>query len=248
MFLLSIFGYYCENVVDFIMKLKKNNAIWDESTCFLCNNCIKEWIPAILANKKTFKVKKGELIFKEGTPVTGIFFINSGYVKVHKRWDADKELIVRFAKEGAILGHRGMGKTPIYPASATALQAGVVGYVDMEFFEATLKVNPDFTYKLLQFFADELRESERKMRNLAHMSVKGRVAESLLILKDQFGLTSEGFINIELSRQDLASFAGATYETVFRVINELVNEKMLVLSGKSISIANYEMLLKLTQD
>jgi CRP-like cAMP-binding protein len=230
------------------MKMKKSTFGCDPSICFLCKNVLKEWLPAILAHKKNYKVKKGELIFKEGYPVTGIFFVNSGYVKVHKRWDADKELIVRFAKEGAILGHRGMGKKPIYPVSATALANGVVGYIDMEFFEATLKVNADFTYKLLQFFADELRESERKMRNLAHMSVKGRVAESLIILKEQFGVTDEGNINIELSRQDLASFAGATYETVFRVINELVNDKMLVLTGKSISIANYEMLVKLTQD
>jgi len=228
--------------------MKKNNSIFNIESSFLCKNCMKEWIPAILANKKNFKVKKGESIFKEGDTVKGIYFVNTGNVKVHKRWDDDKELIVRFARDGAILGHRGLGGNGIYPVSATALQAGIVEYIDMDFFDATLKVNNDFTYKLLHFFAEELRESERKMRNLAHMPVKGRVAEALLILKNQFGLTDGGFINIELSRQDLASFAGATYETVFRVINELVNEKILVLSGKSISIANNDLLLKLTQD
>jgi CRP-like cAMP-binding protein len=228
--------------------MKKSNYLDNLESSFLCKYCLQEWIPAILANKKNFKIKKGETIFKEGDPVTGIFFINTGNVMVHKRWDADKELIVRFAKDGAILGHRGLGETAVYPVSATALQAGVVEYIDMDFFETTLKVNSGFTYKLMQYFADELRESERKMRNLAHMSVKGRVAEALIILKNQFGLTDGGFINIELSRQDLASFAGATYETVFRVINELVHEKLLILSGKSISIANQEKLLKLTQN
>jgi CRP-like cAMP-binding protein len=228
--------------------MKKNNSIFNIESSFLCNNCIKEWIPAILANKKNFKIKKGESVFKEGDAVKGIYFVNTGNVKVHKRWDDDKELIVRFARDGAILGHRGLGGNGIYPVSATALQAGIIEYVDMDFFDATLKVNNGFTYKLLQFFAEELRESERKMRNLAHMPVKGRVAEALIILQNQFGLTEAGFINIELSRQDLASFAGATYETVFRVINELVNEKLLVLSGKSISIANNDRLLELTQD
>ena len=228
--------------------MKKSNSIFNIESSFLCNNCIKEWIPAILANKKNFKIKKGESVFKEGDTVKGIYFVNTGNVKVHKRWDDDKELIVRFARDGAILGHRGLGGNGIYPVSATALQAGIIEYIDMDFFDATLKVNNDFTYRLLQFFAEELRESERKMRNLAHMPVKGRVAEALIILQNQFGLTEDGFINIELSRQDLASFAGATYETVFRVINELVNEKLLVLSGKSISIANTDRLLKLTQD
>src|ERR1700761_4070 len=225
--------------------MKKSKIDCNPDNCFLTKNCLKEWLPTILQHKKTFKVKKGETIFKEGDPVTGVFFVNAGNVKVHKRWDADKELIIRFAKAGSILGHRGLGGDT-YPASATALEAGVVCYIDLNFFEATLKVNPDFTYNLLQFFAIELRESEKKMRNLAHMPVKGRVAEALITLKNQFGLTLSGFINIELSRQDLAAFAGATYETVFRVINELVNDKLISLSGKSIAIANYDNLVKLT--
>ncbi|RYZ93822.1 MAG: Crp/Fnr family transcriptional regulator, partial [Sphingobacteriaceae bacterium] len=160
----------------------------------------------------------------------------------------DKELIIRFANNGKIFGHRGLGRNGVYPVSAAALEDTIVCYIDIEFFETTLKVNTDFTYKLLMFFASELGESERKMRNLAHMPVKGRVAEALIILKDQFGLTPEGFINIELSRQDLASFSGATYETVFRVINELVNEKLISLAGKSIMITNHGGLYKLTQE
>jgi CRP-like cAMP-binding protein len=227
----------------------KKIAIADNGKdCFLCKNCLKEWIPAILAHKKNYKVKKGEVIFKEGDPVTGIFFVDAGIVKVHKRWGADKELILRFANEGTIFGHRALGGDGKYSISATVVQAGIISYVDMDFFEATLKVNADFIYKMLLFFAEELRVSERKMRNLAHMPVKGRVAEALLMLQDQFGLTKDSFINIELSRQDLASFSGATYETVFRVINELINEGLLVLSGKSISIANRPQLFKLTED
>lgn len=225
--------------------MKKSKVICNPDNCFLTKNCLKEWLPITLLNKKTLKVKKGEAIFKEGDPVTGIFFVNEGNVKVHKKWDDDKELIIRFAKGGSILGHRGMGCT-VYPVSATALEPGIVCYVDMDFFESTLKVNSGFTYNLLQFFAAELRESEKKMRNLAHMPVKGRVAEALIILANQFGLNNDGFINIELSRQDLASFAGATYETVFRVINELVHDSLVTLSGKSIAIADYDNLSKLT--
>lgn len=227
--------------------MKKSKVTLGDTNCFLSKNCLKEWLPAILLHKKNFKVKKGEVIFKEGDPVTGIFFANDGNVKIHKKW-GDKELIIRFAKDGAIFGHRGIGGDEKYPVSATALEPGVVSYIDMDFFETTLKVNSEFTYKLLLFFATELRESEKKMRNLAHMPVKGRVAEALISLQNQFGLTEAGLINIDLSRQDLASFAGATYETVFRVINELVQDKLIALSGKRISITNYELLFKLTQE
>jgi len=228
------------------MKISKQEC--DINSCFLCKLCVKEWLPALSTHRKNFDVKKGEVIFKEGDKVTGVYFICSGNFKVHKKWGAEKELIVRFAKKGAIIGHRGLGTNLFYPVSGTALQSGKVCYIDMDFFNTTLKVNNEFTYQLMMFFADELQESERKMRNLAHMPVKGRVAQALFTLKEQFGLTEEGFINIELSRQDLASFTGATYETVFRTINELSQEKIISTSGKSISIINPEKLLHVIQE
>lgn len=228
--------------------MKKNKHDCDLQTCFLCQFCLKEWLPAVDQIRKTLRVNKGELIFKEGDPVTGIYFVYSGNVKVHKKWGPDKELIVRFARNGAILGHRGIGKDLNYPVSATALEAGIVCFIAIDFFMTTLKVNHEFTYKLMLFFADELQLSERKMRNLAHMSVKGRVAQALITLSNQFGITTEGAINIEMTRQDLASYAGATYETVFRVMNDLVKERIATVSGKKIRIIDADKLLALTNE
>ncbi|MDB5150041.1 MAG: Crp/Fnr family transcriptional regulator, partial [Mucilaginibacter sp.] len=117
----------------------KRNIQCDNQTCFLCKGCIKEWLPAIAANKKNFSVKKGQVIFSEGDPVKGIYFVYEGNVKVHKKWGADKELIIRFANKGAIFGHRVLGKhASHYPISATALEAGIICFIDMEFFEAPL--------------------------------------------------------------------------------------------------------------
>src|ERR1700748_1465062 len=110
--------------------MKKVTIVDNGDGCFLCKNCLKEWIPAILAHKKNYKVKK--------------------------RWGADKELILRFANEGTIFGHRALGGDGIYSISATAVQAGIISYVDVDFFETTLKVNAEFAYKLLLFIASEL--------------------------------------------------------------------------------------------
>lgn len=214
----------------------------------MCRSCLKQWQPAIASNKKNYKIKKGEVIFNEGDEVKGVYFVYEGIVKVHKKWGSDKELIIRLASAGAILGHRGLGGNNIYPISATALDDGVICYFDIDFFESTLKVNTDFTYNLMMFFASELQESERKMRNLAHMSVKGRVAQALSSLQDQFGTRQDRSINIELSRQDLASYAGATYETVFRVLNELLKAGLIKTSGKRIIINNVAKLLELTSE
>jgi len=219
----------------------------DLKRCFLCSYCLPDWLPAVAANRKNIVVKKGQQLFSEGDPVTGIYFIYSGIVKVHKRWGDDKELILRFAKQGDITGHMGLGGDAVYPVSATAIEAGIICYVAIDFFESTLNINHQLARQLIGILANDLQESEKRMRNLAHMPVKGRVAQALLTLKAQFGTNDEGHLIIELTRQDLASFTGAAYESLFRVMNELGDEKCISAKGKSISITNEQALLNLAQ-
>jgi CRP-like cAMP-binding protein len=183
------------------------------------------------------------VIFKEDEEVKGIFFTYDGTVKVHKHWSRDKELILRFAKKGNIIGHRGLGKDLVYPVSGTAIEPTTTCFLRLEFFQASLKVNYDFLYELMQFFATELKESERNMRNLAHMPVKDRIAQALLTLEEKFGTTTNGSINIIISRQDLASFAGTSYETLFRVLNELIFEKIIEIHEKRFRIINKRLLM-----
>jgi CRP/FNR family transcriptional regulator len=209
---------------------------------------MKEWIPAVEKHRTNYTFKKGELIFKEGDEVKGIYFVYEGLVKVHKHWDAEKELILRFARKGDIVGHRGLGSDEYYPVSATALEPVTVCYIDLNFFKASLKVNYDFIYALMMFYAKELKDSEKNMRNLAHMSVKGRIAQALLLLQQKFGVNESGGIDLAISRQDLASFAGTTYETVFRILNEFSNEQFISTSGKDINILDKEKLNLLARD
>jgi len=221
--------------------MKKVKTGCDLKTCLLCRLCQKEWIPAIGAHRSNFKVAKGETIFKEGDQVKGIFFVYEGTVKVHKHW-GEKELILRFAKKGNIIGHRGLGKDLVYPVSGTAIDPTTVCFVDLDFFKASLKVNHDFLFELMQFFASELKESERNMRNLAHMPVKGRIAQALLTINEKFGTTSNGYLDININRQDLAAFVGTTYETLYRLMNEMIEEGVIEVKEKLIRITSKERL------
>jgi CRP/FNR family transcriptional regulator len=90
----------------------------------------------------------------------------------------------------------------------------------------------------MMIYAHELQAAEHRMSNLVHMDMKGRIADSLLLLKSQFGQDENDNINIVLSRQDLASFAGTSYESIFRILNELVNDQVIAIQEKNIKILN----------
>ena len=212
------------------------------SDCFLCSSCLPEWKALVEVKKTTLRFKKGAQIFGEGGKVTGIYFLYSGSVKVHKEWGEQKELIIRFAKKGDILGHRGMGSDPIYPISATALEDVKLCFIDNAFWEATMKSNHALTHKLVQFYAVELQQAEKRMRNLALMEVNARIADALLEMKEIWGVNSEGYISVPVARRDIAAYAGTMYETVFKFLSELTQKKIIATSGKSIRIIDEEKL------
>jgi CRP-like cAMP-binding protein len=204
--------------------------------CFLCQHCMTEWRPLIGLNKETRVIKKGKPVFLEGDPVRGIYFIYKGWVKIHKKWTHPKELIIRFAGPADIIGHRGLGEKKNYPVSATALEDASVCFVSEEFLESSFRANPSLTYRFMQFYAAELQKAEERMRDLVHMETKGRIAGALLEMNYKFGMNREGFISMPVSRQDIASYAGTTYETLFKLFNELKKEKLISTSGKFIKI------------
>lgn len=226
--------------------MEKDRKSCTSKRCFLCKNCAPEWVPFVEGNKKTIYFKKGETIFLEGEKVEGIYFLNSGKVKVHKQWNEEKQLIIRFVKEGDVLGHRGFGLSNIYPVSATALESTTVCFIPSDFFLATLKMNHELTYHLLLFYSAELENAEQRMRDLVHMDTKGKISDALLMMKTHFGCDKEGNIEMKLTRQDLSSFVGTTYETVFKIINELVREKSIAVKGKEIKILNEKKLQSYT--
>lgn len=227
--------------------MRKSSPICDLKSCFLCRHILPQWAAVVETNKKNQSYKKGETIFKEGEQVKGIYFVYTGTIKIHKKWDEKKDLILRFAKSGEMFGYRGLGHEKIYPVTTTAIEPVTVCFMDLAFFDATLLANHPLTYQLMQFYANELQDAEKRMRNLVHMEVKGRVAETLLLLRKTFGETKEGYIDVLLSRQDIASYAGTTYETLFRIMKDMVKEKMIKVKGKKIFLLKNAGLYKLCE-
>jgi len=208
----------------------------DPEICFLCKYCLKEWIPSIEQFKTTVHFKKGEQIFKEGDAVKGIYFLKKGKLKVHQLWEEGRQMVIRFAKEGDVIGHRGLGSDTFYPVTATALENVTACFIERSFFLRSIQVNPEFSLQLMIFYSDELQDAEKRIRDLALMDVRGRIADTFLMLQRKFGVDSEGFIDVILTRQDVASFAGTIYETLFKIAAEFAKQKIIHYSGKRLKI------------
>ena len=229
------------------MKSKKAKTC--DHSCLMCRYVLQDWLGQIDLHRKHILIKKGEQFITEGEAVHGIYFVQSGLVKV-LRTLGEKDIIVRFAKKGDVVGHRGVSsEQAVYPISATALEPTQLCFVDLPFFLSTLRINSELSYQLMLFYADELQLSEQKMCNLVQLSVKNRLAWSLLLLHRIFGgETEDGDIGLSLSKKDLASYVGTTYETFYRMLGELVADGAITVDGKKIFIKDFQRLNRLVSE
>ena len=232
-------------------KLKSRNDIKCETcsneNCLVNKYCSSKWISKISASKSNLRFKKGQSIIREGSPVMGMCFIYKGKVKVTITGGNNKEQIVRLATDGHTLGHRGYGGEN-YPIGAKAVGDSLVCFVNNEMLYKAFMTNPEFTFQLMMFYSRELRKSEQRIKYLAQMTVRERVAFALNYLIDTFGFhEGEKMLNVILSRQEIANLAGTTADQISREISDLKKEKVLDTTGKNIFIINRRKLQEIIQ-
>lgn len=225
-----------------ISSKSKRNTNFSCDACENQNCIIKRNLPTLentefVKNKNTLKCKKGQQFIMEGAPVNGLFFILKGTVKVFRTGINGREQIVRFAKEGEIIGHRGFGTEEYYSIGAIALQDTVLCYFSKDSLQRILLETPKFAYDMMLFYANELNKSENKVKSISQMTVRERVIDTLLYIHRKFG-NLRGYINLPLSRKEYADYAGTTEEQVIRIFSALKKEGLITAKGKKISIVN----------
>ncbi len=215
-------------------------------TCTLCEHLKDslyeglnpEDLSRINNHKTCIQYKKGQNIFYEGTRPTGMYCMNGGKVKVYKNNVQGKEYIIYIAKPGDFLGYRALLSEEQYQATATVLEDAKICFIPKESFFEVLQKNPVFMKKVVKAVCHEMGIMEEKLAELAHKSVRERLAANLLMLKESYGMEGEGsvLIDLALSREDLASIVGTATETVIRLLSEFKSDGLISFEGKKIRV------------
>ncbi len=219
-----------------------------EDSCLIKYLIGSEYLKAVRNGMTQNVYKKDTHIFKEGDPIFGIYFIQSGGVKVVTTSLNGREQVVRLAKAGQILGHRGLDSARYY-FNAIALMDTMVCFIESKVFNATCLNSAELSYHLMILFAHELRRAELRVKYQAQMNIREKVAEAFLYINEVFGVNPETkLLNISLSRQDIADTAGTTAEQVTRQLRDFENEKLIARDKWSIKILDIKGMEKIVED
>ena len=89
-------------------------------------------------------------------------------------------------------------------------------------------------------------EANSFITDIAQKTVRERLAEILLFLVNDFGLDSDNFLNISLTREELSNIVGTATESVIRLLSEFKSDKLVELNGRKIKIINTKGLEKIS--
>jgi CRP-like cAMP-binding protein len=209
-----------------------------------------EWQALIQEKSTSLSFEAGQDIFKEGEPAHQLYIVRKGKAKVYSTFEPGSARILRFARDGQVLGHRGIGEDFTYTVTATALVPTTVDLIPMPLFISTLKANAGLSFHFMLFVAEELRRSEQQVRNILNMDVEQRVAKAVLATLQCFGFDKDdkSLLAFTPSRQDLADYAGTTYESTIRAISELQKKKLIKTVGREIRVLDRKKLEKLLRN
>ena len=227
-----------------------------EGLCELCINNKKSvffHLPlkdklVLQKNHSSTVFKKGELIYKEGDKPVGLMCLSKGKVKIFKEGVGGREQIIRMAKPLGFVGFRALFAEENYNASAVALEESAACILDRDSLFSVIRTNGEFGLNIIKTFAYELGFSNERTVNLTQKHIRGRLAESLVFLKDTYGFEEDhATLKVYLSREDLANLSNMTTYNAIRTLSTFANEKLIAIDGRKIKILDQIKLHKISE-
>jgi len=195
-------------------------------------------LDALAGERVASRYQKGDVIFHEGTPCTGLFNVCAGKVKLVRTGRGGRQTIVRMAGSGRTLGERDLFQADgRHSVTAEAMEDTVVCFLGKSALMEHLRAYPDMMLDMMRRLADALSQAERRVESLATQDARHRLAEFLLDMARDEGQAQGGSdaqpgaqpdaqpdakvvrIRLRLTREEIAEVIGATLETTIRLMS-----------------------------
>lgn len=220
---------------------------WDFKSKSVFTDLPSDDFELLTANKTEQVYKKGEVIFREGAYPAGIFYITDGKVKKYKLDKVGREQIIYVANIGELLGYHAILSEDRYPDSAAAIEESRIAFIPKEDFLDTLQQSDVLSRLLLKTLSHEFAVLANSLTLFSQKSVRERLALQLIVLREKYKVNFQPGMPVEInmSRDDLASLVGTARENVVRVLTELKESGILETKGRKIIVHNVNKLIEI---
>jgi CRP-like cAMP-binding protein len=191
-------------------------------------------------------LRKGSLIFKEGDTPKGLIFLITGSAKLFKVGVGGREQIMRLVKPLSFVGYKALFAEKPHTTSAEAIENSEIIIYKKENLYSIIEQNPAFSREIIKALANELGFNYNRLVNLTQKHIRGRLAETLLLIRDIYGFDSDGkTLKANFTRENLAHFSNMTTPNAIRTLKNFNDEKLIITKGKRIMLLDEKLLEKI---
>ena len=202
----------------------------------------------MISNFTVQTFKKNEVIYTEGERPLHLMCLLQGKVKIYKDGVGGRSQIIRVISSVGYFGYRAFLANEDYLTAAAAFESSVICFVPMAIIEKLLNGNGALAMLFIRYLSIDLGVADERTVSLTQKHIRGRLAESLLFLKDAYGVEEDGFtLSIYLSREDLASLSNMTTSNAIRTLSNFANEHIIAIDGRKIKVIDEEKLKKISK-
>lgn len=213
------------------------------------------WMPLTLEQREFLaqnftvqKFKKNETIYCEGETPMHLMCLLSGKVKIYKEGVGGRSQIIRVIKDKEYFAYRAYFAEENFVTAAAAFEPCTICLIPMPAIMKLLAENNELAMFFIRQLSIDLGISDERTVNLTQKHIRGRLAESLLFLKDTYGVEEDGFtLSIYLSREDLANLSNMTTSNAIRTLSNFATEKLIAIDGRKIKIIEEDKLRKISK-
>lgn len=180
------------------------------------------------------------VLYSAGNAADSIFFLDSGLVKIIKRGDDNKEVLLTLVRPGEVFGDDAMLVGGPRQATAEVLQEGTICVIPKDLFARFCNEKPDVWRMLAEMLARREQELEQKIEFLLMRDVEQRILLYLADLAEAVGIPEEDGSGhaVQFSQGEIASLVGATRETTSSTLNALARRGLVVLGRRKMVITS----------
>jgi CRP-like cAMP-binding protein len=199
-------------------------------------------------NMQRLDIKKGKILFREGTFSKGLYLLRKGKVKLFQTNHSGKASIAYIFKKGELFGYRPLLCDEPHPTSGATLEDCTIYFITKKHFLQALDRSPALSRKLLVNLSHEFSVLINQVAVFAQQPVRQRVALALRILNEKYRREEKEFpVTVNLSRDDIANYAGTSVETLVRMLRQFKDEKIIRTEGRRIIILKPKELEKIAE-
>jgi CRP-like cAMP-binding protein len=167
---------------------------------------------ATLATRRPYG--KGEVIFAQSDPGSGLYGIVTGRVRISTSSPDGKELFLNIMEPGDSFGEIGLLDGRPRTATASATMPSEVMLIQRDDFLRLLRHEPELVNHLMTLLCERLRWMSGLTEESALLTVPARIAQRLLSLANVHGRNIANGVRLSISQEELARFIGLSRQIV----------------------------------